>query len=71
MSEDVAAQCSNCRFWFNDGYDTGECRRHAPPVLKLGYDHSYRMEDRAHWPNTHGGEWCGDYEPDVLHMGGP
>ena len=48
--------CGQCAFWqwFRD--QDGLCRRRAPEA-------TFRAEEVAHWPQTHGRQGCGDGVP--------
>ncbi len=50
---DSPANCANCVFWHRLREHEGDCRRRAPDV-------SVRAEQVAHWPLTHGHQWCGE-----------
>lgn len=46
--------CGNCRFCCPTGPSGPRCRRHAPiPGLSAGW----------YWPDTHYGNWCGEWAP--------
>jgi len=47
------ANCAACAFWRKLRDHEGLCARHAPQT-------SIRPEEAAHWPQTHGREWCGE-----------
>jgi hypothetical protein len=48
-----APSCARCAYWQVVRENTGLCRRRAPEA-------AHHAEEVAHWPQTHGGEGCGD-----------
>lgn len=53
--EKTTMRCDSCRHWTPARPNEGWCRRRAP---RPG-----ASADRiAHWPTTHGGQGCGDFE---------
>lgn len=54
----MAETCASCRFWLPPEVtaDPGECHYHAP--FPAGDEHQ-----RARWPLTLAGEWCGEQQP--------
>ena len=58
--------CAKCRWWNDPGsrheFTSGQCRRHGPMMpLRITISETYGNE-RARWPETVGGDWCGDFE---------
>lgn len=47
--------CRDCRFWFAENAQAGECRRFAPDFVEGGLG--------AVWPLTHADAWCGEHLP--------
>lgn len=55
--------CATCPWWARqDGYDSGQCRRH-PPLLFLNQYPAACQYSQDH-PSTDGGHWCGEH-PDM------
>jgi hypothetical protein len=52
-SSTLAPNCAGCAFWGKLRGREGVCCRHAPKS-------SHRPEEVAHFPMTHGHQWCGD-----------
>lgn len=52
MTPKKPVPCAECRFWKNNGLNTGECRR-MPPVVGPKYSGSK-------WPITNATDWCGE-----------
>jgi hypothetical protein len=47
------ANCAACAFWRKLREHEGLCVRHAPET-------SVHPDEAAHWPQTHGWQWCGE-----------
>jgi len=61
--------CDDCKFWSpiidgatepDDDPIDGECRRHAPVVVKYRNPNSGFDVVTKRWPQTVRAEWCGD-----------
>ena len=66
LIKDDQAACKGCRFFVNQTALTGQCKRHAPIVVK---SHSmpnteFQVTDDVSfmWPHVYDCDWCGDYE---------
>jgi hypothetical protein len=60
-------RCETCRCWFDfdDGSDTGECRRHAPVIVAALLRRKVMSAEppgHAIWPYTHKDDWCGEHQ---------
>lgn len=61
-------KCSECYFWHAYGSGagpTGQCRRHAPVVLRINAD----GESENPFPETHEDDWCGDFLGKPFELG--
>ena len=62
--------CGNCRFWemFDEDKGDGQCRRY-PPKLPAYPEQELDGLHGGVFPDTTGGEWCGEYQPFKGHDG--
>lgn len=61
----VLNTCEFCRFWCEQYFNVGECRRHAPIATQQGnIDRGGKWQDLepARWPATDKLDSCGDFE---------
>lgn len=63
MSDGAARpdNCAACAFWRKLRENEGVCARHAPQA-------SVTPEEAAHWPQTHGWQWCGEGRAAESHL---
>jgi hypothetical protein len=65
MEEEAMEQCEHCRFWKRleqSEKPHGYCRRYAPrPFGVARISDAGEWYDRAIWPTTADGDWCGEW----------
>ena len=54
--------CGNCAYWQERHGKQGECRAHAPRLVEAQVVRGGIDPDRALWPLTIAGEWCGEHK---------
>jgi hypothetical protein len=63
----VAAECSNCRFFFAfegspDESSIGMCKRYAP---RPSMSDKTTDSPEVIWPEVDGDDWCGEHAPET------
>ena len=54
MESERSPTCARCAYWATVRPNEGSCRRHGP----CG---GTAADPIAHWPHSHGDQWCGEF----------
>ena len=59
--------CYNCRFWDQLTDSQGACRRYPPKPVTLCAEEEKSLLDnyKAHWPDTHITDFCGEFQAPI------